>query len=108
MNALSTLYLFSSNYPITVSNILAAMSATPSRITAFLSVPYILKMLTEDPHGLQMLQRMELVSTGGALLSEARTLPPYIQNNNNKFMWVCVVGDEMVHRGTGQSTGLER
>ncbi|PSS31017.1 hypothetical protein PHLCEN_2v2430 [Hermanssonia centrifuga] len=80
MNALSTLYLFSSTHPITVSNILGAMSATTSRITAFLSVPYILKMLAEDPRGLQMLQRMELVSTGGAPLPEA-------------------LGDEMVRRG---------
>ena len=70
MNALSTLYLFSSTYPITLKNVLDAMSAC-SDVAAFLSVPYILKFLAEDPDGLQMLQRMNLVSTGGAPLPEA-------------------------------------
>lgn len=71
MNAASTLYLFSSIYPMTVSNILGALSVCAGT-TAFLSVPYILKMLAEDHNGLKMLQSMDLVSTGGAPLPEAR------------------------------------
>ncbi|EKM50503.1 uncharacterized protein PHACADRAFT_213424 [Phanerochaete carnosa HHB-10118-sp] len=70
MNALSTLYLFSSAYPMTVSNILGALSVCPD-VRAFLSVPYILKMLAESSEGLKMLQTMDLVSTGGAPLPEA-------------------------------------
>ncbi|KAJ3555377.1 hypothetical protein NM688_g2610 [Phlebia brevispora] len=70
MNALSILYMFPSTYPVTVTNVLGAMSACPD-VTAFLSVPYILKLLVEDTRGMQMLRKMELVSTGGAPLPEA-------------------------------------
>ncbi|GJE91273.1 hypothetical protein PsYK624_074220 [Phanerochaete sordida] len=79
MNALSTLYLFSSVYPMTVSNITGALSVCPDA-HAFLSVPYILKMLAENSSGLQMLQTMDLVSTGGAPLPE-------------------LLGDRMVNQG---------
>ena len=70
MNALSTLYLFSSVYPVTTANVLGALSVC-DRVSAFLSVPYILKLLAEDPDGVRMLRRMKLVSTGGAPLPEA-------------------------------------
>ena len=70
MNALSTLYIFSSTYPITAANIVVAVSACAD-VDAVLSVPYILKVLAEDPHGFRMLQNMRLVSTGGAPLPEA-------------------------------------
>lgn len=70
MNAISTLYLFSSLYSMTVQNVLGAMSVCPDACS-FLSVPYILKMVAESPEGLKMLRRMDLVSTGGAPLPEA-------------------------------------
>lgn len=70
LNALSTLYLFPSVYPMTAVNILGALSVCPD-VRAFLSVPYILKMLAETPDGLKMLRQMDLVSTGGAPLPEA-------------------------------------
>ncbi|KAI0343014.1 acetyl-CoA synthetase-like protein [Trametopsis cervina] len=69
MNALTSLYMFPSTYPITIANILGAVAACPES-SAFLSVPYILKLLAEDSEGLEMLQRMELVSVGGAPLPE--------------------------------------
>lgn len=52
------------------------------KATAFLSVPYILTILAEDEDGpgMEMLRKMELVSTGGAPLDSA-------------------VGDKMVQRG---------
>lgn len=55
---------------MTATNIVNAVSACHDT-AAFLSVPYILKMLAEDVEGLKMLQRMELVSVGGAPLPEA-------------------------------------
>ena len=74
MSALSTLYLFSSIYPITASNVLGAMSVC-DRVSAFLSVPYVLKLVAEDAEGVRMLGRMGVVSTGGAALPEARAYP---------------------------------
>ena len=56
---------------MTVQNITGALSACPGT-EAFLSVPYILKMLAEHPDGLMMLRSMNLVSTGGAPFPEAR------------------------------------
>lgn len=56
-----------------MTNVVGAVSAYPG-VTAFLSVPYILKMLAEHREGLEMLQRMELVSTGGAPLPPSRKL----------------------------------
>jgi phenylacetate-coenzyme A ligase PaaK-like adenylate-forming protein len=43
------------------------------RVTAFLSVPYILSVLAEDINGtgIEMLQSMRFVSTGGAPLDTA-------------------------------------
>ncbi|KAI0083934.1 acetyl-CoA synthetase-like protein [Irpex rosettiformis] len=79
MNALSILYLFSSTHSMTAASIIGAVSACPNN-AAFLSVPYILKMLAEDTEGLKMLQRMDLVSVGGAPLPEQ-------------------LGDEMVQQG---------
>ena len=71
MNAVSTLYLFPSTYTVTVKNIVEALAICPGT-DAFLSVPYILKMLAESKDGLEMLRTMNLVSTGGAPLPEAR------------------------------------
>ena len=75
MNALSTLYMFSSTYPVTATNVVGAVSACTG-VAAFLSVPYILKALAEDANGLKMLKNMNLVSTGGAPLPEARENDP--------------------------------
>ena len=55
---------------MTVRNVLGALAACTD-VEAFLSVPYILKMLVEHPEGLEMLRTMNLVSTGGAPLPEA-------------------------------------
>jgi hypothetical protein len=98
MNAISTLYLFSSLYPMTVPNILGAMSIC-SEITAFLSVPYILKMLAESSDGMQMLRGMDLVSTGGAPLPEARGFNVLFTVVASKSH-CCnrTVGDDMVQR----------
>lgn len=54
---------------MSVKNITGAMSICPDT-QAFLSVPYILKMLAEHPDGLKMLISVNLVSTGGAPLPE--------------------------------------
>jgi hypothetical protein len=61
---------------------LAEERAKRFRVSAFLSVPYILSTLAEDLNGegMQMLREMELVSTGGAPLETA-------------------IGDAMVGRG---------
>ncbi|KZT25172.1 acetyl-CoA synthetase-like protein, partial [Neolentinus lepideus HHB14362 ss-1] len=69
MMSLTPLYLYSSLHPINVSNVVSAVSAC-SDVRAFLSVPYILKMLSESESGIRMLQAMHLVSTGGAPLPE--------------------------------------
>nr|XP_019007008.1 uncharacterized protein I203_00603 [Kwoniella mangroviensis CBS 8507]OCF70469.1 hypothetical protein I203_00603 [Kwoniella mangroviensis CBS 8507] len=52
------------------------------KVTSFLSVPYILSTLAEDPNGpgMEMLRSMEYVSTGGAPLD-------------------TTIGDTMVHQG---------
>jgi hypothetical protein len=54
---------------MTASNIVNAVLASPDT-AAFLSVPYILKMLAEDVQGIKLLQQMDLVSVGGAPLPE--------------------------------------
>ncbi|KAF7794267.1 hypothetical protein EIP86_005400 [Pleurotus ostreatoroseus] len=97
MNALSTLYLFSSIYPMTVSNVVGSMSYC-SDASAFLSVPYILKLLAEDPRGMRLLQRMELVSTGGAPLPEAGECYACFLAKFAESLDV-IVGDEMVEKG---------
>lgn len=79
LNAMSTLCLFSSNYPITSKNIVNAVSAC-TNVRAFLSVPYILQLLEENEEGRALLDRMDLVSTGGAPLGQE-------------------IGDAMVRRG---------
>ena len=96
MNALSTLYLFSSTYSMTSANIVGAVSACP-RTAAFLSVPYILKMLAEDTEGLKMLQRMELVSVGGA------PLPELCESTASSLKWYIV---QLLC--SGESTGPSR
>jgi acyl-coenzyme A synthetase/AMP-(fatty) acid ligase len=95
--ARSTLYLFpSSTSPITSRSIVDSVSAcqtqilsmkgTQCPITSFLSVPYILTLLSpasdpEDKNGAtSLLAKMEIVSTGGAPLDK-------------------VVGDGLVERG---------
>ncbi|TFK51963.1 acetyl-CoA synthetase-like protein [Heliocybe sulcata] len=79
MMSLTPLYLYPSLHPVTASNVVSAVAACPD-VCAFLSVPYILKMLSESDAGMSMLQSMRLVSTGGAPLPEE-------------------TGDEMVKKG---------
>ena len=79
INALSTLYLFSSLYPITAQNVVQSVRAC-AHVRAFLSVPYILQFLEEDEGGRMRLEEMDIVSTGGAPLGDG-------------------LGDSMVRRG---------
>ncbi|EPQ56692.1 thioester reductase [Gloeophyllum trabeum ATCC 11539] len=69
MMSRTPLYLYSSLYPINATNVVEALSSCRD-VRAFLSVPYILKMLSESDAGMCMLQRMRLVSTGGAPLPD--------------------------------------
>lgn len=104
--ARSLIYFYpTSDVPITMKNVVAAVKACHApppdlphllqltreaaaervkrfRPTAFLSVPYILSTLAEDldGEGINMLQGMEFVSTGGAPLD-------------------TLIGDAMVQRG---------
>ncbi|CAG9989397.1 unnamed protein product [Clonostachys byssicola] len=61
--------------PITASNIISAVAHARKKCDApvqyFTSVPYILQMLFEDKHGIELLQSMELVGVGGAPLPPA-------------------------------------
>jgi thioester reductase-like protein len=52
----------------TAQNVLTSIRSCPVPIRYFLSVPFILEMLTKDIDGRAMLQSMDLVSTGGAPL----------------------------------------
>ncbi|KAE8243855.1 hypothetical protein A4X13_0g6920 [Tilletia indica] len=56
--------------PPTTSNILASIEACPEPIHYFLSVPFLLEVLLQEQAGIQMLQSVQLVSTGGAPLPE--------------------------------------
>ncbi|CAI6063202.1 unnamed protein product [Clonostachys chloroleuca] len=62
--------------PITASNIINAVAHARKKcdipVQYFTSVPYILQMLSEDKHGLELLRSMDLVGVGGA------PLPPSI------------------------------
>jgi hypothetical protein len=104
--ARSMIYFYpTSDVPVTTRNVIKAVrvcSAPPLRldgmedmasthederrkrfeVTAFLSVPYILSTLAEEPEGegMELLKEMELVSTGGAPLETA-------------------IGDAMVRKG---------
>lgn len=55
----------------TVDNILGSIQTCDQKIHYFLSVPFILEMLIKDNKGSVLLQIMDIVSTGGAPLSEA-------------------------------------
>jgi len=54
----------------TTEHILKSVEDCKQDIHYFLSVPFILEMLIKSEEGIKMLQRMDLVSTGGAPLSE--------------------------------------
>ncbi|KUJ21541.1 acetyl-CoA synthetase-like protein [Mollisia scopiformis] len=62
--------------PITTNNILfclnvsekAAQERSTPQVKYFSSVPYVLQMLAEDPQGVSMLQKMDIVGVGGAAL----------------------------------------
>jgi hypothetical protein len=80
--ARSVVYFYpTSDVPITVDNVVAAVQSCQGveggeerrerfRASAFLSVPYILSILAEDldGKGMEMLEEMDFVSTGGAPL----------------------------------------
>lgn len=82
----SALYMYPSTLPITSSNLLSAFKAVPHAHTSFLSVPYILEMLAETEEGLQALQVLDLVSTGGS---------PLPQGTGDRF---CQEGVKLVSR----------
>lgn len=63
--------MYPSTLPITAGNLLKAFAAVPEPATSFLSVPYILQMLSETRDGLQKLASLDLVSTGGSPLPAA-------------------------------------
>jgi len=81
LQAGSPIFFFSwhEGKPPTTANICASVQACEQSIHYFLSVPFLREMLLQDDDGMQMLQRMDLVSTGGAPLPES-------------------VGDAMVHQ----------
>nr|XP_019010654.1 uncharacterized protein I206_03956 [Kwoniella pini CBS 10737]OCF49435.1 hypothetical protein I206_03956 [Kwoniella pini CBS 10737] len=73
--ARSMIYFYpTSDVPITTGNVVqavaACLEANRFRVTSFLSVPYILSTLVQDPEGpgIQLLKNMDYVSTGGAPL----------------------------------------
>ncbi|CAG9951592.1 unnamed protein product [Clonostachys rosea f. rosea IK726] len=61
--------------PITAPNIISAVAHARKKCDApvhyFTSVPYILQMLFEDKHAVELLQSMDLVGVGGAPLPPA-------------------------------------
>ncbi|KEI42452.1 uncharacterized protein L969DRAFT_69522 [Mixia osmundae IAM 14324] len=65
----ATTYFFSSTYSITADHLIGAV-ASCREIRSFLTVPYILRLLSESKPGIAMLKAMALVSTGGAPLDE--------------------------------------
>ncbi|PRP79220.1 NRPS-like enzyme [Planoprotostelium fungivorum] len=65
----SLLYIFPSSVPITADNMLRVFDAARRQnkpVKNFSSVPYVIKMLSEDERGLRELISMELVGFGGA------------------------------------------
>lgn len=73
------LYAWHQSRAVTTASILASLQACSRPIHYFLSVPFILETLFHERSGRQMLQAMDMVSTGGAPLSQA-------------------IGDMMVHQ----------
>lgn len=65
----STLYLFTSERPITAQNVVSSIKACPD-VRYFLAVPYILKMLAEDLQARDLLAQMDMISVGGAPLPQ--------------------------------------
>ncbi|KAK0390625.1 hypothetical protein NLU13_0129 [Sarocladium strictum] len=63
-----------SEAPITASNVQRgvayAQDSKIARVGYFSSVPYIIQMLADDPHGFGLLKIMDLVGVGGAALPE--------------------------------------
>ncbi|UZJ51514.1 hypothetical protein CBS101457_000834 [Exobasidium rhododendri] len=55
----------------TIEHVVDSVECCDQEIKYFLSVPFILEMLIKDAEGGKMLQKMDLVSTGGAPLDEA-------------------------------------
>lgn len=55
--------------PVTADTVLKAVR-TSGDLKWFFSVPYILEMLADREEGMEMLKRMEIVSTGGAPLGD--------------------------------------
>jgi acyl-coenzyme A synthetase/AMP-(fatty) acid ligase len=65
----SCLYLFTPERPITAQNIVKSVEACPD-VHYFLAVPFVLKLLAEDPQARQLLARMDMISVGGAPLHQ--------------------------------------
>ncbi len=80
MMSASTLYMYPSTLPVTANNLLQAFEAVPVSPTSFLSVPYILEVVSEHEKGMAKLVSFELVGTGGS------PLPPSL-------------GDRLVEKG---------
>lgn len=56
--------LFNADLPLTASNLIQALEAV--RPGSFHGVPYALKLLAEDPHGIELLAQCKLVMFGGS------------------------------------------
>lgn len=66
----SCTHLFTGNAPITASNVLASLRASQPAPAYFLAVPYILKLLAENRDTREYLSHFEMISVGGAPMSE--------------------------------------
>lgn len=66
----SCTYLFTDQAPITAANILASLKACDPAPSYFLAVPYVLKLLAEDPSARTELAKFDMISVGGAPLPD--------------------------------------
>lgn len=58
------MYLFNSNLPVTVENVVGALEATQPRIVS--TVPYTLKIMAESSRGVEALAKCEMVTYHGS------------------------------------------
>lgn len=78
--------MYPSDLPITADNLLHSFEILPTSARSFLSVPYILELLSDSAQGMRVLADLDLVSTGGA------PLPTEIGNK------LCAEGVKLVSR----------
>lgn len=63
-------WLYPSSTPVTAAGIVQFVQLCGPNVGYITCVPYIIKLLTEDEEGLKLLQRMDVVGTGGAGLDQ--------------------------------------